>query len=79
MSDGDNGATLGSERASSAGQLIASSPSAAPWERFSQPTLNDNLYRWQAETPTETRSQIPAEPRPTDRVGSHTGGGTQRR
>jgi LCP family protein required for cell wall assembly len=74
MSDGDNGATLGSERAS-ARQLIASSPSAAPWERFSEPPPDDNLYRWQGEPPFETRSEIPLEPGTTGRAGSHTSGG----
>ncbi|HEY0228943.1 MAG TPA: LCP family protein [Mycobacterium sp.] len=74
MSDGDRGATRGSERASGAGQLIASSPSAAPWERFSEPPPDDNLHRWQAEPPVETRSENPAEPGSSERVGSHASG-----
>ncbi|SPM40355.1 hypothetical protein MNAB215_2552 [Mycobacterium numidiamassiliense] len=75
MSDGDRGATLGSERASGTDQLIASSPSPAPWERFSEPQLDDNLHRWQVEPPIEAQSENPAVSASSDRVGSHTGSG----
>src|SRR5271168_2422754 len=86
MSDGDKDATRKYPRASGtgAGQLTASSPSSAPWERFSEPPHDDDLYRWQAESPTAARPEKPPEPaaepvrsssHATDRAGSHTAGG----
>jgi LCP family protein required for cell wall assembly len=86
MSDGDKDATRNYPRASgtSAGQLTASSPSSAPWERFSEPPPDDNLYRWQAEPPTAARPESPPEPaakpvrsssRTAEKPGSHATGG----
>ncbi|WP_081290963.1 LCP family protein [Mycobacterium asiaticum] len=55
MSDGDQDATPGRRRASSAAgddHLITPTPQqmrgAAPWERFSTPNINEDLCRWSA-------------------------------
>jgi hypothetical protein len=80
MSDGGTGATPDHRRAPGTGQLITSTQSAAPWERFSEPAFDENLHRWQPEPMPETYAGAQAEPaehrsRVDDRVGSHTGGG----
>ena len=79
MSDGDIDATPGRQRTPGTGQLIASTQSAAPWERFGE-ELDDNLHRWQPEPPIETYPETAARPvvrqaRAAERMGSHTSGG----
>nr|WP_155771386.1 LCP family protein [Mycobacterium asiaticum] len=82
MSDGDQDATPGHRRASSAAgddHLITPNPQqmrgAAPWERFSTPAINEELCRWSAgpvsssEAARDTRDDDSDEP-----AGSHNDG-----
>lgn len=68
MSDADDDATPGDRRA-----LGDPSPAlgAAPWERFFEPPTDDNLHRWQSDTPVEPEP----EPDGAETGGCHTGGG----
>lgn len=79
MGDGEYDATPGRRRASSAGPLPTLRP--APWERFSEPGLNEAVHRWQPE-PSLIESAAPAinppvEPEGGDDepAGCHTSGG----
>lgn len=77
MSDAENDGTRdGRHRPGGAHTYpIAANPaslSAAPWERFFEPTADDHIHRWQPEATSE-----PVEPREDDTEpgGSHTSGG----
>jgi LCP family protein required for cell wall assembly len=69
MGDGANDATL--DRRGGSG--------AAPWERFSAPSCDDNVHRWQAEPPIERPAapdiEAQAEAGETKKAGCHTDGG----
>src|SRR5271169_2970527 len=85
MGDGVNDATLDRRRGSgvSDDQRITPSPltplGAAPWERFSAPSCDDNVHRWQAEPPIDRPAapdiETQAEASETQKVGGHTDGG----
>lgn len=75
MSDGDKDATPGRRHAADTGSNAewntanpGQMPGAAPWERFSAPSVGDDLCRWSAPTAAE-------EPEDTSSAGSHVGGG----
>src|SRR5690242_4576463 len=79
MGDGEYDATPGRRRTSSAGPLPTFRP--APWERFSEPELNEAAHRWPPE-PSLIESAAPAirppiEPEAGDDepAGCHTSGG----
>ena len=81
MGDADNDATLDGRRASRAGDDRPADPrpgptlGAAPWERFSEPTPDDNVHRWRADPPVGTHAQ-PGGHRAGDtaKTGSHSDG-----
>jgi LCP family protein required for cell wall assembly len=85
MGDGANDATLDRRGGSgvSDDQRITPSPltplGAAPWERFSAPSCDDNVHRWQAEPPIERPAapdiEAQAEAGETKKAGGHTDGG----
>jgi LCP family protein required for cell wall assembly len=85
MGDGVNDATLDRRGGSgvSDDQRITPSPltplGAAPWERFSAPSCDGNVHRWQAEPPIERPTapdiEAQAEASETKKVGCHTDGG----
>lgn len=78
MSDGERDATRNGRHTPGEAHAqpipVGPSPSlsAAPWERFFEPPPDDNIHRWQPETPIE-----PTPPREddTEHTGSHAGGG----
>ncbi|WP_076116110.1 LCP family protein [Mycobacterium sp. IS-2888] len=79
MGDGEYDATPGRRRASSAGPPPTLRP--APWERFSEPELNEGVHRWQPEPslmePARPVIEPPVEPEASDDepAGCHTSGG----
>ncbi len=83
MSDGEVDATLGHRRGPRdrppATPAAPVALSAAPWERFYEPLVDDSVHRWQINPPAETPGDDPAErvepsARDAQRSGSHASG-----